>query len=193
MQRIPLKAVHSNKVPMLAPAATLKGMDPQRIGLDPERCQHNTQTLLRNLPAVRSKVMEVFTRPPADGANDPDVMLYSGGFFSTRDRSLMNSILESPPDQLGRKKWRFTDRRLDAMLFRYRARNYPDLLSTEESQRWENDRKRRLLVPAIEGQLGLEQFQDELLQARRESGQNGAKQHILDQLEAWVIGLGLET
>ena len=36
IERLPLKLVHSNHVPMLAPAATIKDADPARIGLDPE-------------------------------------------------------------------------------------------------------------------------------------------------------------
>ena len=38
VERIPLKAIRTNHVPMLAPAATLKGVDCQRIGLDVNRC-----------------------------------------------------------------------------------------------------------------------------------------------------------
>ena len=67
-------------------------------------------------------------------SNDPDRMLYSGSFFSPADRHLMNKILRIAPADLGRHLWSFQDERLQLMLFRYRARNYPETLSQEESR-----------------------------------------------------------
>ncbi len=72
-------------------------------------------------------------------------MLYSGGFFSAADRHLMKKILLVPPAQLGKHLWSFQDTRLPLMLFRYRARNYPDTLSMEESRFWEQDKRSRLI------------------------------------------------
>jgi exodeoxyribonuclease I len=39
----------------------------------------------------------------------------------------------------------FDDERLGELLFRYRARNFPDTLTPEESERWEAHRAARLL------------------------------------------------
>ena len=82
VERIPLKAVRSNHVPMIAPAATLKDVDCQRIGLDPQRCFENAEKLIRVLPQIRNKVMDVFKPYPPGADTDPDQMIYSGGFFS---------------------------------------------------------------------------------------------------------------
>ena len=46
VERIALKAIHTNHVPMVAPAATLKGVDCQRIGLDQQRCFKHAEKLV---------------------------------------------------------------------------------------------------------------------------------------------------
>ena len=138
IERLPLKTIHGNHVPMLAPIGTLNGVDCDRINLDPEKCKEHARQLLASLELVREKVLEVFSTPhdAFDDSSDPDRMLYSGGFFSPADRHLMKKILVVPAGKLGGHLWSFQDRRLPLMLFRYRARNYPDTLSMEEARAW---------------------------------------------------------
>jgi exodeoxyribonuclease-1 len=83
IQRLPLKTIHGNHVPMLAPTGTLKGVDCGRINLDPEKCKEHAIQILASLEVVREKVLEVFSTPrdAFDDSSDPDRMLYSGGFF----------------------------------------------------------------------------------------------------------------
>ena len=192
VERIPLKQIHSNKVPMLAPLGVLKGVDTGRIGLDPERCQGNAEQLRPHLAQIRSKLLQVFDRPHREPGSDPDVMLYSGGFFSGADRATMNRLRGCDPAELGRVEWPFQDPRLPEMLFRYRARNFPDSLDTEEWARWESERKEKLLEPRLDGQLGLDQFRAELAAARSEVAGDGERLKLLDELESWAGELGLQ-
>ena len=113
-ERVPLKLVHSNHVPMLAPLGTLKGVDTDRIGMDPAKCRQNATRILPALSQVRNKVIEVFSHASDrfESASDPDRMLYSGGFFSAADRNLMNKILGIAPKDLGGHLWSFQDSRL---------------------------------------------------------------------------------
>jgi len=48
------------------------------------------------------------------------------------------------PEQLAQAAFDFTDARLPDMLFRYRARNYPETLNHEEIQQWHEFCKNRL-------------------------------------------------
>jgi exodeoxyribonuclease I len=48
------------------------------------------------------------------------------------------------PQKLAAAQPAFQDGRLDDLLFRYRARNFPETLSADESQRWEEHRAARL-------------------------------------------------
>ncbi len=195
IERLPLKAVHSNHVPMLAPAATLKGVDLQRIQLDPDLCRRHARRLVASLALVRHKVAEVFSASNTDGSatNDPDLMLYSGGFFSQADRHLMKKIREVPADKLGVHLWSFQDQRLPLMLFRYRARNYPDTLSMEEAEVWNKDRKARLIDAQDSVHFTLQEFRHEMARARELKRDEPQAQSILDQLEAWVLEIGLEN
>jgi len=185
MERIPLKAVHTNHVPMIAPAATLKGADCKRIGLDPQTCFENADKLREHLPQIRNKVMEVFTPYPPDTDTDPDHMIYSGGFFPDTDRRLMDKIHITAPAELSRMDWPFKDARLQEMLFRYRARNYPDTLKPDENRLWQKQRLARLNRPADHRQLNPESFMLEISAARESYAADPKAQNILDQLEAW--------
>ena len=55
----------------------------------------------------------------------------------------------------------FDDARLPELLFRYRARNYPELLTFDEAQRWEAHRAARLLDGAG-GARTVEQLSEEI-------------------------------
>lgn len=193
LDRLPLKVIKGNCAPMLAPLGTLRGIDTGRIGLDQDRCLQHASTLRKDLDRVRGKVVEVFSTPgrsPAD-STDPDLMLYSGGFFSGADRQLMNRLLSLPPRELGNPEWPFRDPRLPQMLFRYRARNYPESLSPEEGSAWDQDRRARLVDGSDPQLFTLPDFRQAMQQLRTERESDPGAQQILDRLEAWVLEIGL--
>ncbi|MCW8926950.1 MAG: exodeoxyribonuclease I, partial [Xanthomonadales bacterium] len=185
VERIALKSIHTNHVPMIAPARTLQGVDCQRIGLDPEHCYRNAEKLLAALPRLRGKLMDVFAPLPPGGETDPDHMIYSGGFFSNADRKLMAKVHATQPEELAKLQWPFQDARLKEMLFRYRARNYPATLDAQEHQRWQQQRLARLLNPTDDRQLTPDRYRLEIEAAREQNPNDHRAQRILDQLEAW--------
>jgi len=185
VERIPLKAIHSNHVPMIAPQATLKGVDCERIGLDVQRCNEHAKKLIQVLPLVRNKVMDVFKPYQAGNEQNPDHMIYSGGFFSPSDRQLMDTIRQTKPASLSKQDWPFKDPRLAEMLFRYRARNFPDTLDSSESEKWQRERLHRLEQPSDDRQLNPERFAQVLADERASRQGNNHAQNILDHLEAW--------
>lgn len=199
IERLPLKLVHSNHLPMLAPAATLKEADPARIGLDTELCLRNADRIRGHLPALRAKVIEVFARrSDEDGDNagsptqDPDLMLYSGGFLSEHDRFLLRKVLEVPPDKLPGHSWSFNDARLPLMVFRYRARNFPETLSQREAETWEKDKSQRLFQPTDPRQLSYPTYLQLLQTNRQQHAGDLRAQRILDALQAWPEEVGIE-
>jgi exodeoxyribonuclease-1 len=56
----------------------------------------------------------------------------------------MAKIRASSPEQLAKSAFSFTDPRLPEMLFRYRARNYPETLNADEQLRWNEFCQNRL-------------------------------------------------
>jgi exodeoxyribonuclease-1 len=192
-ERLPLKLIHSNHVPMVAPLATLRGVDTERIQLDLESCLQHAEAVLRHLDPIRAKVSEIFTwqSEPSEDRSDPDLMLYGGDFFSASDRRLMNKILSVPPGELGRHLWSFQDERLPRMLFRYRARNYPETLSVEERRAWDEDRRTRLVEAAGSAWFALGAFREAVRDLRKEKMDEPGALEILDQLESWVDQTGI--
>ena len=193
IDRLPLKMIHGNHVPMLAPLGTLSGVDTGRIMMDPEACKQHARELLGGLDTVKQKVIDVFSTSRSDfvESSDPDRMLYSGEFFSSADRHLMNKILQVPPSQLGGHLWSFQDARLPLMLFRYRARNYPDTLSMEERETWDKDRRIRLIETQDPDYFTLDAFQASVSELREQRKNDTESQRILDQLESWVTSSGI--
>jgi exodeoxyribonuclease-1 len=149
--------------------------------------------LLGALDTVRAKVTEVYTRSTAtpEDRSDPDLMLYSGGFFAPSDRHLMNKILAVPPDKLGGHLWTFQDTRLPLMLFRYRARNYPETLNLEETQAWDRDRRARLIEAGGRDHFTLGDFRRAMQELREEKNADPDALDILDKLDAWVLEAGV--
>ena len=195
VERLPLKLVQSNHVPMVAPLGTLKGADTDRIGMDPDRCRRNATILLPHLASVRAKVAEVFSHA-GDGwssSRDPDRMLYSGDFFSAADRHLMTKILGIAPRDLGGHLWSFQDERLQLMLFRYRARNFPETLNLEESRWWDQDRRKRLVETEDPDYFTLRDFRQVSAQLREEHETEPESLKILDKLDEWVVESGIAS
>jgi exodeoxyribonuclease-1 len=62
--------------------------------------------------------------------------LYSGGFFSAVDKKAMTQIRNTAPEKLATLSFHYDDARLLEMLFRYRARNYPNTLTAVEWEKW---------------------------------------------------------
>jgi exodeoxyribonuclease-1 len=104
----------------------------------------------------------------------------------------MTRIRTTPASELGSQEWPFQDPRLPEMLFRYRARNFPETLGVDELEQWEQARLRRLRQPPDDRLLGLERFRQELAQARENSLGDSRAQAILDQVQAWAVEIGLD-
>jgi len=133
--RIPLKVVHLNKCPVLAPLATLTAEAAERWAIDLEQSRRHREALLaaRDLPA---KLAQVFGENPYGPASDPDFSLYDG-LISDEDRRRCEQVRRTPPERLAHLDARFTDPRLGELYFRYRARNWPQTLSVLERARWD--------------------------------------------------------
>ncbi len=141
VSRIPLKTIHVNRCPAIAPMSTLSGQE-QRLGLDVAQCLLHMRQLQR-ASGIVEKISEAFARNEFPIIDDPDLMLYQGGFFGAADKALMREVRLAAPEDLSRFSGKFQDVRLDEMLFRYRCRNFPEFLSPAERQRWDAWRWKR--------------------------------------------------
>jgi exodeoxyribonuclease-1 len=134
--RIPLKTVHINRCPVLAPVSVLKPDDAQRLTIDLVECFANIAKI-STATDLTQKLREVFGAYSEPQNTDPDLAIYSGGFFADADKASMTKIRFMSAERLANSQFSFSDKRLTEMLFRYRARNYPDTLTAEEQQKWQ--------------------------------------------------------
>ncbi|MBU1358509.1 MAG: exodeoxyribonuclease I, partial [Gammaproteobacteria bacterium] len=95
------------------------------------------------LPDMSAIWAEVYARP-REAAPDVDEDLY-GGFVGPADRRRLTHLRTLSPTELALARTGFDDPRLEELLFRYRARNFPESLGDGERERWEMHRVARLL------------------------------------------------
>jgi len=134
-ERIAIKGVHVNRCPILAPISLITDQVAERLQIDLAVCEKHWRQLLAT-SGLAEKVLAAFSMCHFEPQTDPDLMLYSGGFFSAHDKRLMNRVHQLAPEKLGQQSWIFEDKRLEEMLFRFRARNYPDTLNQAEQNQW---------------------------------------------------------
>jgi exodeoxyribonuclease-1 len=135
---IPIKLIHINKCPIVAPAKTLLPENAKRLNIPRELCLENLTKLKQHLE-VRDKLAEVFEADDYSDQPKPDAehSLYGGNFFSHSDKAQMDILRELAPEQLATHPFTFQDERLTSLLFLYRARNYPLTLTSAEQQKWQ--------------------------------------------------------
>ena len=184
VERPALKQLFINKCPVIAPTSTLTGETAKRLNIDLMRCKRHRQTLLAARKAIQQKISKIFAPLEFEPITDPDLMIYAGGFFSDKDKALMNSIHNTAPEELGTQTWRFDDTRLPEMLFRYRARNYPETLNADEQAQWLEHCRARL-VEGEAGHLTFNGFYAEIAQLRIDMELDAHKMRVLDEVTAF--------
>lgn len=143
---VPLKLVHVNKCPVLAPLKVLRDADRERLGVDLPGCLARAARIGEQQALWRDKLALVYAEEAFPAGEDPEQMLYDG-FIGDRDRQLCERVRRAEPAALALENWPFDDPRLPELLFRYRARNFAETLSLEEQQRWAQFCRSRLTVP----------------------------------------------
>jgi len=164
--RIPLKTVHINRCPALAPMGVLNDSVCERNGIDLAVVQRHREQLLA-VKDLAERVQQVFRESDHVGATDADLMLYGDSFFGDGDKRLMQRIRQSRPESLATVTTELRDPRLPELLFRYRARNFPYTLTIAEQQRWQEHCRNRLLGQVAGAGVTLQEF-ERLLQVEAE-------------------------
>ena len=133
----------------------------------------------------------VFARDRPDTTPDPDAALYDG-FIGDGDKRLLAQVRGTPAYLLAKAQFAFRDARLPELLFRYRARNWPDTLLPAEQQRWDAYRRERLCADDGLSELSFDQFNARIGELRSEHADAPARLALLDSLQAWGDGLRSE-
>ena len=187
IERIPLKTIHINKCPIVAPEKVLRANDAARLHIDVAQW-HRHKDLIQQSDGLVTKLTKVFSEQKfsSDAEPDPDLMIYSGGFFSAQDKQNMNQLRALNPEQLADFTFKAGDSRLPEMLFRYRARNYPDTLNSEELKHWQQFCITRLSDINSNGFLDFATYQQQINKLKQ---QQGVDSQLLNDLEQYAVDL----
>lgn len=176
-----LKTLHINKCPVIVPENTLNDAAANRLQIDREQHYQHLE-MLNAAGDLTQKINDIFTAPDYETVDDPDVSLYGGGFFSGGDKRKMELIRSAEPEHLKTMSIPFDDQRLPEMLFRYRARNWPESLSEEENEQWQQYRQQRLTGDDNGKVLSFNQFFETIKQSQSED-LDQKQQQVLQDLE----------
>jgi len=181
---VPLKLVHINRSPVLAPLKVLRESDLQRLAIDLSICTARARELRARQGTWLEKLPVIYADGEFSASADPEQRLYDG-FIGDRDRGLAVRVRESDPQRLGEWHGLFGDERLEELLFRYRARNFPEYLDAQEQLRWQAFCQQRLSDPQAGAPLTLAGFEQET--AALLEGCNPAQRGLL---QAWQAHAG---
>ena len=181
VERLPLKLVHLNKSPVLVTPKMATPEVAERLNMDLPLMRQHWQRLATM--DIANKLQQVFQSQEFEPRTDPEQMLYDG-FIGEQDRKTLQWVREATPEQLAGHSFNFQDQRLPALLFRYRARNFPDSLSEQERGDWEEFCYQRLTDPAAGASITLSEYFQRLDQLRVEHSDERALS-ILKALEEY--------
>ena len=143
MLPVPLKLIHINKCPIVAPEKTLLPQNAEHLGIDRALCMQNQQRLLASQD-IRQKVMDIFQQEREFEASDNvETELYNG-FFSDADKNNMAILRTLEPEKLAEHHLSFQDPRIPQLLFHYRARHFYRTLNRSEQIKWQKYCRKKL-------------------------------------------------
>jgi exodeoxyribonuclease I len=166
-------------------------------GLDIAAALENSRRLeamghrLQELSAEIGALPEEGERP----VHDVDAGLYDGGFPSEADRGMMARVRRCSPEQLAERAASgglvFEDPRFNELLFRFRARSWPETLTDEELARWRRFCASRLIEGAEPKVLTVSDY-FEMIDAIRQNTDDGDEktQELLEMLYSWGESAG---
>ena len=191
VERIPLKTIHINKCAVIAPLNTLDDASAQRTQIDRKLHLDHLEKLKAAFEIIKPKLKKIYSHNPFPKESDPDRSLYSGGFFSADDKQRMHQLHELSADDLATASFNFEDERLMEMLFRYRARNFPDTLSAVEKNRWDEYRLQRF-TDNDNGALSYTSFKQILSEHLNSNELSADKKEVLLKLQQWGEKITME-
>ena len=190
LTRIPLKPIALNKAPFLAPREALSAEAANRLGIDIALANKRWKLLKSNIH-IAAKLRRIFAKGPEWGSlDDPDLQIYDK-FFPDEDKSKLELIRNTPPENLRSLNIQTRDPRIPEMLRRYIGRNYPHTLDQDGLRRWKSFCASRILMPPIPGTTDLGEYRKHISTWMESNELEASKKPILKAL--WEYGNFLEN
>ena len=172
---IPIKELSINKCPAVAPLGVLDSASEVRISLSRTEAMKHYHQLNSQAGLVKRLTKAWCKRPAFPPASDVEGKLYDS-FTPKSDQTKIRLVAAADSAGLADLHPNFTDERLDELLFRYKARQYPASLSESEEERWQRLRRAKLEreLPAYLSELS------------KLASSPAVDQFILEELQLWA-------
>jgi len=187
--RLPVKLLQFNHCPAVAPLSVLDEASQKRLGLDLAALKKH-QAILQKDKQLADKLCtaaEILDKQQQSqlfsDQKDVDGQLYDG-FFEGPDKQSMSVVRAADPQELGSLNLAFQDKRLEALLPLYKARNYPKLLSSDERAAWEEFRTKKLLSGGQSSRLA--KYMGRLQAIVSAGGLTGHQEYLLEELRLYA-------
>lgn len=184
----PVKALRYNRCPAIAPVSVLDAASQERLHLDMTQVEKHRRILQDN-PDFAAHVNEAYAAQNVKAGQSAlmgnehlvDGQLYDG-FLNEGDKGEIKHVRQAAPDELSSFAGKFGDGRLNALLPLYKARNYPENLTSDERAIWETFCATRLLDGGQKSRLA-KYF--ERLQVLMSGSPTPKQQYLLEELKLY--------
>jgi exodeoxyribonuclease-1 len=190
-ERFPVKIMHNNKCPAIAPLGVMTSKNWQDLSLTAAQVEENLLNIATN-EDIKLKITELFRRRQEETQTkfisddlSVDDQLYDG-FFDKADQNKMRVIRAAETDDLVDLSLDFDDPRLKNLLTLYKARQYPAVLNDTEQAYWNNYCAARLNTKLANGLTVIENFFKRLEELAEIHQNNPEKIYLLEELQLYA-------
>ncbi len=175
-QAIPVKELAYNKCPAVAPITVVDDAAWQRLNLTKETIDTNFKKLSSDFT---DKVAAAFAEREAyPKSSDVEGQLYDG-FINDRDKIRVEAVRNASEKDLVDFHPDFADDRLNDLLLRYKARNFPKTLSSDEQTIWHEYRQKKFAAQAPK-------YLESLSELVAKYHTDDEKSFLLQELQLWA-------
>ena len=153
--------IKHNQCPFIAPTKTLSPQRAIDLGLDVDLYQQRFEQLQHVLQSTQAQQLintcqQLCQRDYPVVDTDIEASLYRGAFFTAPEKQFCDDIHNTPPNNLSNMLKEAPSARMQALGFRFLARNYPECLSEEQHNEWLEHCQQHLF--AREDRLSFQQY-----------------------------------
>lgn len=175
-QAIPVKELAYNRCPAVAPLGVLDDSAWKKLNLKESEIESNLKNLSRDLT---DKISAAFAeKEPYPKSSDVEGRLYDS-FINDRDKIRIEAIRNASEKDLADFHPEFADERMDELLLRYKARNFPKSLSADEQSAWEKYRKDTFNSKIVS-------YSKSLTKLAEDNALDDQKQFLIQELQLWA-------
>lgn len=185
----PIKLVKHNRCPALAPLSVVDEASWKRIGLHHDLVMKHLEGVREHIDALRSRFSpRVYEKPSSVELFDLPLLSVDGalydGFVSAADKKLCERIVALRGEELTDCEPVFEDKRLSALYFLYKARQFPKNMLSEDREKWEQYVSTKLLDGGERSEYA--QFMATLEELAGSQYLDADKRYVLEELALYA-------